>query len=254
MSSGEPLTREQVLDELDFLATVEHALIVEFLSVQCALGHDLPADQGGATTKELRDLAADFGRFAVHQMRHLNSVNGVLVRGGQSVQVEQRAESIAGIALGPPSAAQLERLVEREEHIAAAVDQRYERLRLAVESETPVLEGRLLDEVGFIVGVCANHADDVAGMRAALDGLAPADFLRATRRETTDPFEQRLLSVGDQTYAQLVNIVGQWLGPEDPSTVSIPPFQTWAFDAMFTLDEIHRLLVQRSLLPRFAAA
>jgi hypothetical protein len=165
-------------------------------------------------------------------MRHLNSVNGVLVRGGQSVQVEQRAESIAGIALGPPSAAQLERLVEREEHIAAAVDQRYERLRLAVESETPVLEGRLLDEVGFIVGVCANHADDVAGMRAALDGLAPADFLRATRRETTDPFEQRLLSVGDQTYAQLVNIVGQWLGPEDPSTVSIPPFQTWAFDAM----------------------
>jgi hypothetical protein len=61
MSSGEPLTREQVLDELDFLATVEHALIVEFLSVQCALGHDLPADQGGATTKELRDLAADFG-------------------------------------------------------------------------------------------------------------------------------------------------------------------------------------------------
>ena len=51
-----------------------------------------------------------------------------------------------------------------------------------------------------------------------------------------------------------MNIVGQWLGPEDPSTVSIPPFQTWAFDAMFTLDEIHRLLVQRSLLPRFAAA
>ena len=116
-----------------------------------------------------------------------------------------------------------------------------------------MLEGRLLDEVGFIVELCANHADDVAGVRAALDGLAPADFLRATRRETTDPFEQRLLGVGDQTYAQLVNIVEQWLGPEDPSAVSIP-FQTWAFDAMFTLDEIHRLLVQRALLPRFTAA
>lgn len=39
------LSREQVLDELDFLATVEHALIVEYLSVYCALGYDL--DAGG---------------------------------------------------------------------------------------------------------------------------------------------------------------------------------------------------------------
>jgi hypothetical protein len=54
MSAGDqagsdgPLSREQVLDELEFLATVEHALIVECLSVHCALGHDLPADQGRA--------------------------------------------------------------------------------------------------------------------------------------------------------------------------------------------------------------
>jgi hypothetical protein len=253
MSSGEPLTREQVLHELNFLATVEHALIVEYLSVQCALGHDLPADQGGATTQALRDLAADFGRFAVHQMRHFKSVNGALVHGGQSVQVE-RADSIAHIALGPPSAAQLERLVEREEHIAAAVDERYKRLRPAVESETPVLEGQLLDDVRFILDVCTNHADDVADLRAALDGLAPADFLRATRRETTDPFEQGLLSVADRTYGLLVNIVREWLGPQDLSAVSIPPFETWAFDAMFTLDEIHRLLVQRGLLPQFTEA
>jgi hypothetical protein len=35
-----------VLRELVFLATVEHALIVEYLSVQCGLGHDLPAGAG----------------------------------------------------------------------------------------------------------------------------------------------------------------------------------------------------------------
>lgn len=34
-----PLTREQVLDELEFLAKVEHALIVECLSVCYALGY-----------------------------------------------------------------------------------------------------------------------------------------------------------------------------------------------------------------------
>jgi hypothetical protein len=36
--AGSPLTREQVLDELDFLAKVEHALVVECLSVCYALG------------------------------------------------------------------------------------------------------------------------------------------------------------------------------------------------------------------------
>jgi len=253
MSTDEPLTREQILDELDVLAKVEHALIVEYLSVQCALGHDLPAEQGGATTDALHNLATDVGNLAVSQMRHFKNVNRALVDGGRSVQVE-RADSIDGIALGPPSAAQLERLVEREEHIAWAVDERYKRLRPAVESGTPVLEGQLLDDVQFILDTCTNHAGGVAGMRTVLDGLAPADFLRATRRETTDPFEQGLLSVADRTYGLLVNIVREWLGPEDSSGVLLPPFRSWASDAMSTLDEIHRLLVQRLLLPQFTAA
>jgi len=63
-----PLSREDVLDELGFLAMVEHALVVEYLSV-------------------------------------------------------------------PPSAAQLERLLEREQAITAAVDARYSRLRPAVTSD-----------------------------------------------------------------------------------------------------------------------
>jgi hypothetical protein len=47
MSAGDqdvatgPLSHERVLDELEFLAKVEHALVVECLSVCCALGHDL---------------------------------------------------------------------------------------------------------------------------------------------------------------------------------------------------------------------
>ena len=49
--SDAPLDRDQVLDELEQLATVEHTLIVEYLSVHCALGHDLGAEEGGATTE-----------------------------------------------------------------------------------------------------------------------------------------------------------------------------------------------------------
>jgi hypothetical protein len=56
MADG-PLTADQVLGELEFLATVEHALVVEYLSVCCALGHDLAADEGGAATKQGRSRA-----------------------------------------------------------------------------------------------------------------------------------------------------------------------------------------------------
>ena len=45
-----PLTREQVLDELEFLAKVEHAVVIECLSVCYALGYDLGPDEGGPTT------------------------------------------------------------------------------------------------------------------------------------------------------------------------------------------------------------
>ena len=55
-----PLTREQVLDELEFLAKVEHALVVECLSVCYALGYDLGADEGGATTRQGRGGSRGF--------------------------------------------------------------------------------------------------------------------------------------------------------------------------------------------------
>jgi hypothetical protein len=44
----QPLTTDQVLDEVAFLITVEHALIVECLSVSCALGYDLAGADGPA--------------------------------------------------------------------------------------------------------------------------------------------------------------------------------------------------------------
>lgn len=245
MSPDEALTREQVLRELVFLATVEHALIVEYLSVQCALGHDLPAGAGGPATPALRDAAKDAGRLAVRQMRHLMAVNDTLAAVGLDAQVG-RADSIDGIALGPPSLAQLQQLAEREKAIALAVDERYERLRRAVKAPNPALEEQLLGTVQFLLDGVQEHVDEVASLLAALDGLAPADFLRATRRETTDQFEQRLLDVTDKAYGLLVRIVEAWFAQKGSG-----PFQTWAFDAMFALDDTHRLLVQRGLLPAF---
>jgi hypothetical protein len=104
---GGPLGREQVLDELELLATVEHALVVGYLSVCCALGHDLEPAEGGATTEQGREAAGAASALAVGEMFHVRRVNDRLVDAGRSAQLG-RADSIPGgsgaeLALGPPT-------------------------------------------------------------------------------------------------------------------------------------------------------
>jgi hypothetical protein len=246
------MSREQALDELEFLATVEHALVVEYLSVSCAFGHDLAAEDGGSTTAEGRNAADAASSLALGQMFRLKRVSFGLIDAGRSAQLG-RATSISGdasapIALDPPSAAQLERLVEREEAIAAAVDQRYARLRPAVTSD-PVFEGDLLDELRrIIVDAGPTHAASLAPLRDSLGAHAPADLLRATRREGSDSFERRLLDVSDRSYRLIVAALQQRFVPDSITSASL------AVSAMEGLDDVNRLLVQRGLLPPFTAA
>jgi hypothetical protein len=246
--SSEPLSREQVLDELDFLATVEHALIVEYLSVGCALGHDLKPEEGGATTKQGRDAAGAASSLAMRQMYRLRDINRGLVAAGRSAQLGRASnissESVADIPLDPPSHAQLERVLEREEAIATAVDERYTRLRPAVTSD-PVFEGNLLEELRFIIAEDGpTHRAAVTTLRDSLGDLAPAGFLRATRREPTDTLEGRLLDVSDRSYRLIQAALQQHFALQDS-------FRDLALSAMEGLDQINRALVQRGLLPPF---
>lgn len=246
--ASEALNREQVLDELDFLATVEHALVVEYLSVGCALGHDLEAEEGGATTTQGRDAASAASALAMGQMFRLKGINRGLVDAGRSAQLGRAfsisSESVADIPLDPPSHAQLERVLEREEAIASAVDERYTRLRPAVTSD-PVFEGDLLNELRFIiVDDGPTHGAVVATLRNSLGDLAPAEFLRATRREPADPFEGRLLDVSDRSYRLIQAALQEHFALQDS-------FRGLAIAAMEGLDQISRALVQRGLLPPF---
>jgi hypothetical protein len=130
--AGSSLTREQVLDELELLAKVEHALVVECLSVCYALGYDLGADEGGPTTKPGGEAAGAASSLAQQsEMFHLDDLNTALVHANRHAQLD-RAASIPGgpgpdIPLGPADLAQLQQLVAREQAIATAVDARYAR-------------------------------------------------------------------------------------------------------------------------------
>jgi hypothetical protein len=248
-----PLSREQVLDELEVLATVEHALVVEYLSVGCALGHDLEPEEGGATTNQGRDTASAASALAVDQMFHLRRVNRGLVGAGRSARLERAAsissDSVAEIALGPPSATQLQGLLGREEAIAKAVDERYARLAPAVTSH-PVFEGDLLNDLrSVIVEDGPRHAAAVAALRSSLGDPPPSGFLRATRRHATDTFEQRLLDVSDRSYRLVLAALQELFTSKD--FVVAGAFRGFAVSAMEGLDDNDRVLVQRGLLPPF---
>jgi hypothetical protein len=246
-----PLTREQVLDELEFLAKVEHALVVECLSVCYALGYDLGADEGGATTRQGSEAAAAASSLAQQtEMFHLDDLNNALVHANRPAQLD-RAASIPGgpgpdIPLGPPGLAQLQQLAAREQAIATGVDDRYARLVPAVTS-SPVFDGDLLTELqSVIVDHGSGHAAAFAAITDPLAGLTPADYLRATRRDAADGFEQRLLDASDRAYALVIAELN------DQFRVA-GSFSSLAVSAMRVLDDINRLLVQRGLLPPFTS-
>jgi hypothetical protein len=241
------LTRDQVLDELDFLGTVEHALLVEDLTIFCALGCDLDADDGGPTTDQARTAAQAASSLALGEMFRLKNVSLALAAAGRSADLDRAASitdaSGASISLDPPGLAQLQQLTAREPAIAAAVDARYAKLLPSVTTD-PVFDGELLSQMELLVEGGSTHADGLSDLMTALNGLNPADYLRATRRETTDAFEERLLGVSDGCYKLVIGLLQEQFGQGSG-------FSSLALNAMQTLDAINHALAERGLLPPF---
>ena len=238
------MTRDEAFAEVEILAALEHFFIVECLTVQCALGHDLEAGEGGASDprgSEGVGVVMGYAQFTL--MSRFRNLNAALVDAGRDPELS-RAETVSSashpaIVLEPPSAAELERLVEREHAIAERIDERYATLAAALASSGDLLEG--LIEGG------SDHVEAVDRLHDALGEAPVADLLCATRRTAADPFEQRLLDLSDRAYRTLVAVLRDHFVPS--STVS----QSTALDAMDTLNA-NRVLVQRGLLPPFSAA
>jgi hypothetical protein len=235
-------SRDQALDALDDLATVEHALLVEYLCVYCALGHD------GGKAGPAAQVA--FG-LSLRAMKQLSRVNRVLVAAGRPVQVG-RASAVrtptGELPFDPLNRTRLERLVEREEALAAAVDARYELLRPAVAPRTAVFEDELLFDATFAVEVGLEHASAVVDLYTDLHGLTPAEFLHVTRIEPTNDLERALLAVADRHYAAVVETVGAAFAHDDALGGQL--IQR-AMSTMDLLNEVLRLLVTQGLLPTF---
>ncbi|HEX4254373.1 MAG TPA: hypothetical protein VH089_04745 [Streptosporangiaceae bacterium] len=239
MSSNEPGIQaipDAVLDQLEVLAAVEHALIVECLTVGYALGSGLDQTEGGPTTDEGRAVVEAAHARAIAEMSHFRTLNQALVSAGRTARTDRASSVTTGsgtaISLDPPSLAELQQLTTREPAIAAAVDAQYAKLDPAA--------------VQSVFFTLPEHATDFAAMVAPLASVTPDVYLRATRRAATDSFEQRLLDASDSAYGLIVRALDEQFGSSGSSGL-LPGY------TMGTADEVNVLLVQRGLLPPFTS-
>jgi hypothetical protein len=244
------LNRDQVLDELEFLLTVEHALIVEYLSVCCALGHDLATADGGPPTQSGRDAATAAFALAADEMLRVHQLVRALSAFRATVQFS-RARAIMNAAgteipLGPPSREQLEHLLDREESIAAAVDKRYTQLSSSV---TDPKADAFSDDLRAAVQRGTTHGNAVTVLREHLSRGPVAGLLRATRRFGRTDTERVLLRASDRTYRLLLGLLEAHFRNLDGDDEGI--YRLLALSAMDIMNDVNRALVHDGLLPPF---
>ena len=250
-----PLTSDQVLGELDFLATVCHAVLVEALTIQGAAGRDLPADQFGPVNDQADGLAQVAGSIAMSEMFRLKRINDALLAAGGPGQTGRAtsisSDSVPEISLAPLTPDQFVDIVPRELALGRAIGERYGRLVPAVTT-APVFSGDLLTRIKDVIEDGQGYPGLLAGYRDALGGVPSGKVVRATRREAADDSEQNLLDTSDRGYRLLVELLGLAFAPPPDGLLGVPVQP--AIEAMNITDGINAELTRRGLLPPFTPA
>ena len=247
-----PLTSDQVLDELDFLTTVCHAVIVEALTIQGAAGRSRPDDQFGPINDQAAGLAQVGSSIAQSEMFRLRRLNDALLAAGRPGETGRAtsisSDSVPEISLAPLTPEQFIDIVPREVAIGRALGERYARLMPAVTT-APVFSGDLLTQIKAVIEDGQGYPAELAGYRDPLGGVPSGKVVRATRREAADDSERNLLDTSDRAYRLLVELLSfAFTQPPDGQLgFSLQP----AVEAMNITDGINAELTRRGLLPPF---
>jgi hypothetical protein len=248
-----PLTSDQVLDELDFLATVCHAALVEALTIQGAAGRDLPEDQFGPINDQADGLARVAENIAMTEMRRLKQINDALLAAGRPGETGRAASissaSVPEISLASLAPEQFIDIVPRELEIGRALGERYARLAPSVTT-APVFSGDVLIQIKGVIEDGQGYPGLLAGYREPLGSVPSGKVVRATRREAADESEQNLLDTSDRAYRLLVELLSLMFVPPSEGAFLGVSLQT-VIEAMNITDGINAELTRRGLLPPF---
>jgi hypothetical protein len=266
-----------VIRELTYLATVEHALTVEYLYAYYSINKKASPDTVAEAddSSKIRAAAHQVFAVAVDEMRHLMWANLALYYLGAPASVE-RAEYIGeppdparngrkqlnGIeiayldepfALNPLDAKTLDWFIDVEapsKEINHGLDGMYvyilERLRLG-RSEIPHAD-TLIPLIKLIIDEGHGHWQRFTRIKSTLAGIPETVYLRALNSEPPGPTDSKYLEVCDAYYHLILKTVevSVTLGRQSQSELVGA-----AIRVMQNLDELALILASRGYLPQF---
>ena len=253
------MTRQEVIDELRYLATVEHALCVEYLYAHYSLNAPIRLPDLGVDEQTRRIFAAanEVFMIAVDEMRHLRWVNEALDLMQQSPSLG-RAKFI-GRTFNRPF--ELKRLtpqqlqwfidVEQPSQVAGqGLDGMYVRLLASIDRQPeqfPERE-RLLRLVKLIIDEGENHYKRFLSVQQHLVGLSSDSYLRPVEEPQSGTQLANLQTLSDQNYSVLLGAlqVSFVLGDRAGGMVLEQSRR-----AMFNLHETNHYLANKGIRARF---
>ncbi|MGW6979081.1 ferritin-like domain-containing protein [Streptomyces sp. NPDC054932] len=259
------MCRQDVLDEITRLATVEHALCLEYLYAHYSLNapmtlpegtpEDVPARRVFAAAQEIFAVAED-------EMRHLRWVNEILGVLGLPLQLDRPADDFI-IQRQTGTRFKLERLTPRQlkwfiavEKPSAQIDPdgidgMYVRLHHTIVNhpdEFPQAE-RLAHLIKLIIDEGDDHYHRFTAIQGHLAGLAPDSYLRRLD-PPNDPLDLELLRLADLNYAMVLGALRTTLQAGDSAGGLL---RAQAVRSMQNLHELNHRLAARGVAPRFGA-
>ena len=264
------LDRAAIVERLSRLAPVEHALAVEYLYAYYSLGIPATRPAGLAPQQACTHTAgSEIFQVAIDEMRHLRSVNEILIELGEPWQLE-RADIIGedfdgdGIAfqqafvLRPLERAQLDWFIAVEaasqKDDENTIDGMYTLILQSVQASgefAPDRKSRLSSLIKVIIDEGMDHYARFSRAKAALAGIAESVYLKVSSTPEAlapgDP-DSVLQDVADAAYLVVLRSLDYVFQVGDAQRGAM---MESARRAMYNMDDAARSLAARSRGARF---
>lgn len=253
------MTRQEVIDELFYLATVEHALCIEYLYAHYSLNAPLrlPEIDASDETKHIFAAANEVFMIAVDEMRHLRWVNEALDLLGKAPSLG-RANYIGRafqrpFKLKPLTPDQLQWFIDVEKpsrSVGEGLDGMYVQLLTSIDQQPqqfPERE-RLLYLIKLIIDEGGDHYNRFKSVQQHLFGMASNSYLRPLKQQTSDIRLASLQKLSDQNYAVLLGSLQVSFSLGDRASGLV---LEQSRRAMFNLHETNHYLASQGVGGRF---
>lgn len=208
------MTRDEVISELQYLATVEHALCVEYLYAHYSIDAPMQLQQNESEpTKKKFAAAKQVLDIGIDEMRHFRWVNEALSILGESPIVDRATEIHRQLKnpfkLLPLTKDQLQWFIDVEkpsQDIGQSIDGMYVKLLTSVEQQPdlfPEAES-LVHLFKLIIDEGEDHYQRFLSIQNYLSGMNENDYLRSFTSLSNNSHLKRLQEIADSTYQVMI--------------------------------------------------